>query len=79
MVSLRTLGRVAGVALLLSGVVHLLAPRPLLRAAETGYRRVLAVDFDPRAGATRRVRLVGALFAAVGGAVLWVDRRVGDG
>jgi len=48
--------RVAGA---LAGLVHLLVPARLLAMAEWGYDRVLAIDFDPRPNATRRVRLVG--------------------
>lgn len=42
-----------------AGVVHLLAPGRLLALARSGYDHVLAVDFEPRENATRRVRLVG--------------------
>jgi hypothetical protein len=55
---LRTLSVLATVA----GLVHLLAPRRLLATARWGYDRVLAVDFDPREPAPRRVRLVGLSF-----------------
>jgi len=49
----------------LAGVVHLLAPGVLLRLAGRAYRLVLAVEFDPKPGAKRRVRLVGLGFLAV--------------
>ncbi|WP_262179310.1 hypothetical protein [Haloarcula laminariae] len=49
----------------LAGVVHLLAPGVLLRLASRAYRLVLAVEFDPKPGAKRRVRLVGVAFLAV--------------
>lgn len=41
------------------GALHLLVPGVLLRTAQWGYRLVLAVEFDPKPGAKRRVRLVG--------------------
>ncbi|MFB6173797.1 MAG: hypothetical protein ABEI39_04065 [Halobacteriales archaeon] len=47
---------------LLAGLLHLLAPEVLLSTAAWAYDRVLAVEFDPREGATRRVRLVGLAF-----------------
>jgi hypothetical protein len=57
----------------LAGIVHLLAPEWLLRTARVAYDRTLAVDFEPRANATRRVRLVGVgfLVAALLTALLW--------
>jgi len=58
--------------LLLAGVVHLLAPRRLLRVARVSYDRVLAVEFTPRDGAARRVRLVGVLMC-LAGAVAWKE------
>jgi hypothetical protein len=66
--SASVLSRVASVLGLL-GVVHLLAPGRLLATAGTAYDRLLAVDFEPREGATRRVRLIGLLFVAVALAV----------
>lgn len=59
----------------LAGVFHLLAPGILLRTARWGYRRLLAVEFDPKSGAKRRVRLVGLAFLAVAAVV----RRLSDG
>jgi hypothetical protein len=69
------LARAAGVGFLVSGLIHLIAPRRLLGVAETGYRRVLAVDFDPMPAASRRVRLVGLLFVACGAALLAPCRK----
>ena len=43
----------------LTGLVHLLAPRTLLAVAGRAYDRSLAVDFEPRESAVRRVRVVG--------------------
>ena len=63
------------VASALAGLVHLLVPGLLLRSAELGYRLVLQVEFDPKPGAKRRVRLVGVGLLALG-AVL---RRLLDG
>jgi hypothetical protein len=47
------------------GLVHLLVPGVLLRTARWGYRRLLAVAFDPKPGAKRRVRLVGLAFLSL--------------
>ncbi len=44
------------------GALHLLVPGLLLRTARWGYRLALAVEFDPKPGAKRRVRLVGLAF-----------------
>jgi hypothetical protein len=49
----------------LAGVVHLLVPGLLLWAGRWSYRLVLRVEFDPKPGARRRVRLVGLGFLAV--------------
>jgi hypothetical protein len=65
-----TLLRLAAIASALTGLAHLLVPDLLLRAAEVGYDRVLAVDFDPRENSTRRVRLLGLLALALAWA-LW--------
>ena len=46
----------------LAGMVHLLAPGPLLWLGKLAYRWGLAVEFDPKPGAKRRVRLFGAAF-----------------
>lgn len=59
----------------LAGVVHLLVPGLLLRSGELAYRLVLRVEFDPKPGAKRRVRLVGLGFLAVAAAL----RRLLDG
>jgi hypothetical protein len=58
----------------LAGVVHLLAPEWLLRTARVAYDRTLAVDFEPRENATRRVRLVGVLLLAVAALAALVRR-----
>ncbi|MFB6295825.1 MAG: hypothetical protein ABEH66_03170 [Halobacteriales archaeon] len=47
------------------GLVHLLVPGLLLDTARWAYARVLAVEFEPRDGAPRRVRLVGIAFVCV--------------
>ncbi|MFT4891783.1 MAG: hypothetical protein ACI9YT_002718, partial [Halobacteriales archaeon] len=67
-----TTRRQVAVLLLLTGVVHLLAPGRLLRVARVSYDRVLAVEFTPRDGASRRVRLVGILMC-LAGVVAWKD------
>jgi len=59
-------GRTISYALALVGLGHLVAPGILLGAARWGYDLVLDVEFTPRAGATRRVRIVGLAFVAVG-------------
>jgi hypothetical protein len=70
MTNLATLLRLSAVSNVLSGVAHLLAPGLLVRAAQTGYDRVLAVDFEPRENTTRRVRLLGVL-SLLAGWLLW--------
>jgi hypothetical protein len=49
----------------LAGLVHLLVPGLLLWAGRWSYRLFLRVEFDPKPGAKRRVRLVGLGFLAV--------------
>jgi hypothetical protein len=68
--------RLAIVGLALVGIGHLLVPGELLRAARYGYGRVLDVEFSPRGGAPRRVRLLGVLMVSLA-AALW--RRVVPG
>jgi hypothetical protein len=68
--------RVVTVLTALSGLVHLLAPERLLTTAEWGYDRILAVEFQPRENATRRVRLLGLLALAVAVAVERLRRRI---
>ena len=65
-----TVRRAAAVGAALSAVAHAVAPRTLLRTAARGYAVVLRVEFDPKEGAARRVRLLSVLnlFAA---AYLW--------
>lgn len=58
--------RLLSAAAALAGLVHIVAPRALLGIAAQSYDRVLAVDFEPREDATRRVRAIGLLFLAVG-------------
>ena len=57
-------------AIALAGSLHVLVPGRLLTTAEYGYRRVLDVEFRPRDGAKRRVRLVGVAMLGVA-ATLW--------
>ncbi|WP_276273467.1 hypothetical protein [Haloarcula litorea] len=52
-----------------AGIFHLLAPDLLLRTARWGYRRVLAVEFHPKRGASRRVRAVGVGFLLLAAAL----------
>jgi hypothetical protein len=58
--------RLGSLLSLLAALVHLVAPDRLLGTARWGYDRVLAVEFEPRPSATRRVRLVGLGLFAVG-------------
>lgn len=64
--------RIASLGAVLVGVVHLLVPDRLLAIAGWGYDRLLAVDFDPRDGATTRVRLVGVVLLFVGAVLVRV-------
>jgi len=64
------LARLTAVALALTGVAHLVVPDLLLRTARWGYDRVLAVDFEPRENAIRRVRTLGLVFLSLA-AVCW--------
>ena len=68
----RTLLWVASAA---AGLVHLLLPGVLLRVGGWAYRWALAVEFDPKQGAKRRVRLVGLGFLGLAAAL----RRLLDG
>ena len=67
--------RLLWVGAALAGVVHLLVPGLLLWAGRLSYRLALRVEFDPKPGAKRRVRLVGLGFLAVAALV----RRLLDG
>ncbi|MFD1632210.1 hypothetical protein ACOZ4L_10965 [Haloplanus ruber] len=78
MVSLRTRLRLLSILGLLGGIAHLLLADRLLAAAQWGYARVLAVDFEPRPNATRRVRLVGVLFLGGSALVQYLARRMGE-
>lgn len=53
----------------LAGAVHLAVPGLLLRSAEFAYRWFLRVEFDPKPGAKRRVRLVGIAFLVAAGVI----------
>ena len=63
--------RAAGLLFVVAGLVHLLVPRLLLRTAAVGYDTALAVEFEPRANASRRVRLVGVGLLAAGAHLLY--------
>ena len=65
-----TVRRVAAVGTALSAVAHAVAPRTLLRAAAWLYGVVLRVEFDPKDGAARRVRLL-AVLNLLAAAYLW--------
>ena len=75
MVSTSTRLRLLSICGIVAGLVHLVAPRRLLVAAQWGYDRVLSVDFRPRETASRRVRLLGLAFIAVSLLVGRVARR----
>lgn len=66
----RLLAAIAAVA----GLVHLLVPGVLLASARQAYGRILDVEFRPRNGAKRRVRLIGAMLFGVA-AVLWPGQQ----
>jgi len=53
----------------LAGAIHLLLPGLLLWTGRVAYKWFLAVEFDPKPGAKRRVRLVGLGFLAVAAAI----------
>ena len=65
-----TVRRVAAVGTALSAVTHAVAPRTLLRTAAWLYGVVLRVEFDPKDGAARRVRLL-AVLNLLAAAYLW--------
>jgi hypothetical protein len=65
----RTERRILWIGTALAGVLHLLGPDTLLATARYSYRYVMAVDFRPREGATRRVRAVGVLFLGLAAAL----------
>jgi hypothetical protein len=57
----RTEGRLGLLGVGAFGLVHVLVPRFLLRAARSAYGLALDVEFTPRENAPRRVRWVGYL------------------
>ncbi|WP_336325542.1 hypothetical protein [Halovenus sp. HT40] len=63
--------RIAGALLVVTGLVHLVAPTTLLGLAERSYRLVLSVDFEPRQGASTRVRALGLGLVAAGAHLLY--------
>jgi hypothetical protein len=71
-------GRLAGVVLVTAGLAHLLIPGTLLATARLAYDRLLDVRFDPRAGAGRRVRLVGVGLVAAGAHLIYHGGVVPD-
>jgi hypothetical protein len=74
MFDVRTLLRLGAVLNLASAVAHFLAPGALLDTVSVWYERGLAVDFEPRPAATRRVRLLGIPFLVAA----WLAWRLGD-
>jgi hypothetical protein len=63
--------RLTGAILVLVGFAHLLVPGVLLRTARIGYRYVLRVEFDPKPGASGRVRGLGLAMIAAGAHLLY--------
>jgi hypothetical protein len=63
--------RPLGAILIIAGIVHLVAPRVLLRLASRGYNLVLDVELAPREGASGRVRALGFLMVAAGAHLLY--------
>jgi hypothetical protein len=51
--------RLVETGLLAAALLHLLVPGRLLALARVAYRLALRVEFDPKRGARRRVRLAG--------------------
>ena len=68
-----------GAGLILLGLLHLLAPEPLLAAVRVGYDRLLNAEFASDSGTTRRVRLIGLVMLAVGTVVSAIDETVSVG
>lgn len=66
---------ILGSGLVLAGIVHILLPHVLIRLAQKGYKRVLAVEFRPQATTARRIRLVGVGMCLAGLHLLY-HRRV---
>jgi uncharacterized protein YjeT (DUF2065 family) len=60
-----------GAALVLAGLVHVLAPRLLLGTARVGYDLVLDVEFEASGRSPRRVRVVGLGLVAAGAHLLY--------
>lgn len=63
--------RPLGLALIVAGLAHLLAPRALLWSARLGYRTVLRARFRPGERSPRRVRLLGVAMVAAGAHLLY--------
>jgi uncharacterized protein YjeT (DUF2065 family) len=63
--------RLVGLLLVAAGLAHLVAPTALLNLAKQSYSAVLDVDFDPRAGASTRVRALGVGLVAAGAHLLY--------
>ncbi|NHN46105.1 hypothetical protein G9464_00640 [Halostella sp. JP-L12] len=63
--------RLAGLTLVAVGLVHAAAPGLMLRLGRAGYDAALDVEFRPREGSKRRVRLVGVAMAATGAHLLY--------
>lgn len=78
-VPLRIRATTTGAGLILLGLLHLLAPGPLLAAARAGYDRLLNAEFTADSGTTRRVRFVGLVMLAVGTVVSAIDETVSVG
>lgn len=63
--------RIAGALLVGIGFGHLVAPTTLLGLAKRSYRFILNVDFEPRPGASTRVRALGLGLVAAGAHLLY--------
>ncbi|WP_121820952.1 hypothetical protein [Halostella salina] len=63
--------RLAGLALVLVGVAHLLVPGLLLWTAEVGYGVALDVEFDPGDASRRRIRLLGLGMVGAGAHLIY--------
>lgn len=69
---------IVGSGLILAGIIHLLVPQLLLRLAQKGYKHVLAIDVQPRAPTTRRIRLIGIGMILTGFHVLYYRGIIPD-
>jgi hypothetical protein len=63
--------RITGALLVVTGLIHIVAPEVLLGLARQGYGSILKVKFDPLPEATTRVRMLGVGWLAAGAHLLY--------